>query len=398
MEKIYYLIERFCRTSHLPLHLFSQNGEVELFSHGYTAANDPLRMDPGEKTRLLYEVTSQEMPRLRFELDVVCTSVFLDTRGHFVILGPVCLYPEDRNISRKYADLHHLPPEFALPVSDLDSFSAAITLLFFQLTGHMVTETELALFRPAVVPKQPAEDRKVQSYVMERTEQEQHHFTYEDELAKMRPIVEGDVEAVRQSFSLTPDALRSAQELTGQMADNPLKQWEYTVVISIAIAMRAAIHGGLEPSTAYSVSDTLLQQLSRCSNLPGIIQLQQEVLLTFATCVRDAKMQHSRLSYVEDAKSYINEHLNRPYDLDALANHVGVNKTYLCRRFKQSEGITMTQYAQRQRIGAAKNMLRFSSQSISSIAAYLCFHSQSHFGQVFRQLTGMSPGEYRNSR
>lgn len=212
----------------------------------------------------------------------------------------------------------------------------------------------------------------------------------------MRPIVEGDVEAVRRSF--TPDALRSVQEPTGQMPHSPLKQWEYTVVSSTAVAMRAAIQGGLDPSTAYSVSDTLLQQLSRCSDLPGIIQLQQEVLLTFAACVRDAKLQHSRRSCVEDAKRYINEHLNRPYDLDELADHVGINKTYLCRCFKQREGMTMSQYARCQRISAAKNMLRFSSQSISSIAAYLCFHSQSHFGQVFRQLTGMSPGEYRNSQ
>lgn len=396
MEKTYYLIERFCRATGLPLHLFSPNGEVELFSYGYAAELDPLRIDFPGRTRLLQKDTAPQMPRLEFELDVVCTSVLLDTMGHFLVLGPVCLYPETRDVSREYAALHGLPSDFLLPVSDLDSFSAAITLLFFQLTGRMVTETELALFHPAPVPERPIEDSKVQAYVMERTEQEQRHFTYEEELAKMQPIVEGDVEAVRRAF--TPDALRSAQELTGQMAHSPLKQWEYTVVSSIAVAMRAAIQGGLDPAAAYSVSDTLLQKLSQRSDLPGILQLQQEVLLTFAACVRDAKLQHSRLSCVADAKNYINEHLNRPYDLDELAAHVGVNKTYLCRRFKQSEGITMTQYAQRQRIGAAKNMLRFTNQSVSSIAAYLCFHSQSHFGQVFRQLTGMSPGEYRNSR
>lgn len=180
MEKTYYLIERFCRAFHLPLHLFSQNGEVELFTQGYTAANDPLRIDPVEKARLLQKSTSQEMPWLEFELDVVCTSVFLDTMGRFVVLGPVCLYPQSRDVSRKYAALHHLPLDFVLPVSDLDSFSAGITLLFFQLTGHMVTETELALFQPAAVPERPAEDSKVQSYVMERTEQEQRHLTYED--------------------------------------------------------------------------------------------------------------------------------------------------------------------------------------------------------------------------
>lgn len=393
MEKTYYLIERFCRATHLPLRLFSPDGQIELFSFGYTSEQDPLHLDPAAKSTLLQGGASPKMPRLEFELDVVCTAVFLDTIGHIFVLGPVCLYPENQDVSRKYAAAHNIAPDFLLPVSDLDSFSAAITLLFFQLTGYMVTETELALFRPASISESPAEDNRVQAYIMERTEQEQRHFTYEEEVSKMQPIVDGDVDAVRRAF--TPEALRTAQELTGQMANTPLKQWEYMVVSSTTLAMRAAIQGGLAPATAYSVSDTLLQKLSQRTDLPGIIQLQQEVLLTFAACVRDAKLQHSRLSCVEDAKSYINEHLNKPYDLEQLAAYVGVNKSYLCRRFKQREGMTMTQYAQRQRIHAAKNMLRFSRQSISSIAAYLCFHSQSHFGRIFRQFTGMSPGEYR---
>lgn len=393
MEKTYYLIERFCRATHLPLHVFSPDGQIELFSFGYAPEQDPLHLDSALSAALLQGAANPEMPRLEFEFDVVCTAVFLDTIGHLFVLGPVCLYPENQDISQKYADAHSIAPGFLLPVSDLDSFSAAITLLFFQLTGYMVTETQLALYRPATVSDCPAEDNQVQSYIMERTEQEQRHFTYEEEIAKMRPIVEGDVDAVRRAF--TPEALRTAQELIGQIATTPLKQWEYTVVSSTTLAMRAAIQGGLAPATAYSVSDTLLQKLSQRTDLPGIIQLQQEVLLTFAACVRDAKHQHSRLSCVEDAKSYINEHLNKPYDLDQIAAHVGVNKSYLCRRFKQREGMTMTQYAQRQRINAAKNMLRFSRQSISSIAAYLCFHSQSHFGRIFRQFTGMSPGEYR---
>lgn len=396
MEKTYYLIERFCRSTHIPLHLFSPDGEVELFSFGYPPECDPLHCDPAIKTRLRRAGDAPEMPRLEFEFDIVGTACFADTLGHLLFLGPVCLYPENQNISGKYAASHGIAPDFLLPVSDLDSFSAAITLLFFQLTGRMVTETELALFRPVPVPERPIENNSVQSYIMDRTEQEQHHFTYEQELEKMMPIVEGDVEAVRRAF--TSEALRTAQEQTGLLATTPLKQWEYTVVSSTAVAMRAAIQGGLAPSTAYSVSDTLLQKLSQCTNLSEIIQMQQEVLLTFAACVRDAKLQHSHVSCVEDAKSYILGHLNKPYNLNELAAHVGVNKTYLCRRFKQREGITMTQYAQQQRINAAKNMLHFTDQSLSSIAAYLCFHSQSHFGRVFRQFTGMSPGEYRNRR
>ena len=90
------------------------------------------------------------------------------------------------------------------------------------------------------------------------------------------------------------------------------------------------------------------------------------------------------------------QHLNKPFTLEELAHYIGANPSYLCRRFKQTEGVTITQYMQTLRINAAKNMLRYSNQSISEISSWLCFHSQSRFGQIFRQITGMTPGEYRN--
>ena len=42
-------------------------------------------------------------------------------------------------------------------------------------------------------------------------------------------------------------------------------------------------------------------------------------------------------------------------------------------------------------------MLRFSDYSISQIAGYLGYGSQSYFGAVFKKETGVTPGEYRNS-
>lgn len=57
--------------------------------------------------------------------------------------------------------------------------------------------------------------------------------------------------------------------------------------------------------------------------------------------------------------------------------------------------MTILHYLQGLRVDAAKNMLRYSSEDLSSIAAYLCFPSQSRFGEAFKQFTGTTPKKYR---
>jgi AraC-like DNA-binding protein len=40
----------------------------------------------------------------------------------------------------------------------------------------------------------------------------------------------------------------------------------------------------------------------------------------------------------------------------------------------------------------------YTDKSLSAIALYLGFSSQGHFAKVFRELTGMTPGEYRDKK
>ena len=58
--------------------------------------------------------------------------------------------------------------------------------------------------------------------------------------------------------------------------------------------------------------------------------------------------------------------------------------------------MTLQQYVIRERCAHAANMLKYSDYSISLIAEYFCFSTQSHFGRVFKEYSGMTPLEYRN--
>ena len=63
--------------------------------------------------------------------------------------------------------------------------------------------------------------------------------------------------------------------------------------------------------------------------------------------------------------------------------------------FRRVEGITIQQYIRREKIRLAENLLRYSEYDVKSIAVYLAFCSQSHFGKVFKDQTGLTPTKYR---
>jgi AraC-like DNA-binding protein len=80
-----------------------------------------------------------------------------------------------------------------------------------------------------------------------------------------------------------------------------------------------------------------------------------------------------------------------------LAQELGVSKEYLSAIFKETTGICLSDYIMKNKVALARNMLIYSEYSISSIASYLGFSSQSHFGKVFKKYEHMTPKEYRNT-
>ena len=80
-------------------------------------------------------------------------------------------------------------------------------------------------------------------------------------------------------------------------------------------------------------------------------------------------------------------------DYDAI----GLGRTHLSRLFHQSEGVTVQQYIQREKCRHAARILQYSDYTISQIAQYFGFSSQSYFGACFQTWYGMTPNAYRKA-
>lgn len=236
-------------------------------------------------------------------------------------------------------------------------------------------------------------DAALEHYALEQSEYERDHNSIDVETQVTTLVREGNVEALKEFFQ-SGSAFDPAH--MGKMAAKPEKQQEYACVVLLTLISRAAVAGGMNREKAYSLADVYLQRLEKCKTEREILLLEMEAHTEFTKAVRSAREERIPLDYIEACKAYIAANLRKPFRVGDIAPAIGVNRSYLARRFSEMEGMTIQRYVSRERCAHAARMLEFSDYPISLIAEYFCFSSQSHFGRAFKVWYGMTPREYRN--
>lgn len=81
--------------------------------------------------------------------------------------------------------------------------------------------------------------------------------------------------------------------------------------------------------------------------------------------------------------------------LSGIAEEFYISQYYLSRVFRQVTGVTLVEYINNTRIKAAQRMLVETDKSVNEIAAETGYESQTHFGRMFKKISGTSPLKYR---
>lgn len=156
------------------------------------------------------------------------------------------------------------------------------------------------------------------------------------------------------------------------------------------------------PETAYSLSDSYIRKLEKARSPETAMQLGRQAEYHYALLVKEEResaargdKDSTRDSRVSQCKDYIFAHLHGRITTAEIAKALYLNPNYLSGLFKKEEGITIGQYILQEKIKLVKNMLIYSHYSYIEIANYLGFCSQSHLGEKFKKLTGMTLHQYR---
>lgn len=229
--------------------------------------------------------------------------------------------------------------------------------------------------------------------VFERREEQWTHISYYTELGLLECIKQGEPEKIKGRVrEMFPSH-------NGHLSADPRRQAIYELVACITLVTRFAVEGGVSTETAYTLSDTYIKSADTARDVKTVHDLCEKMLIDFAVKVKRAKAAAKPFSMpVARAINYIDGHLHDKLVLADLAAAVNRNAAYLCVLFKQETGIALSEFISREKIEAAKPLLRDTDMPVSEIAEILAFGSQSYFTKLFREYEGETPKSWRKKR
>lgn len=117
------------------------------------------------------------------------------------------------------------------------------------------------------------------------------------------------------------------------------------------------------------------------------------------TKLSDLNMRRSDVASeaVDSVIKYIEEHYKEKITVDDLVERINYSKSHLMRIFKQSTGMSVTDYINKFRVEKACLELIYSKKNITEIAASNGFNTVQYFIKVFHDFSGRTPGEFRKT-
>lgn len=97
-------------------------------------------------------------------------------------------------------------------------------------------------------------------------------------------------------MALTGVIEKSTALKIGTMSDNQLRQLKDTFIATTTLVSRSAIHGGMNPDDAFTLSDSYIQKCESSNDYSRIINLRYRMLIDFARRVnqlQEAGQNHS---------------------------------------------------------------------------------------------------------
>jgi len=100
--------------------------------------------------------------------------------------------------------------------------------------------------------------------------------------------------------------------------------------------------------------------------------------------------------YVDEALNVMQASITGSLDLDSLVSHLGIEKSYFIRLFKQVVGMPPVRYFLNMKMDAARNSLQDPQKTIRQVAAELGYEDEFYFSRLFKATVGQSPQAFRN--
>ncbi|PFJ83176.1 AraC family transcriptional regulator [Bacillus cereus] len=398
-----YICELIYEVHQIPVYYVNQFGEIEYeFSSRDLQGHSYYNQFKEQISVYTYEENSKDFPIFFSNSNLSFFFVNLKKANRFfgtIILGPtleseIC----DENISkildafkgnlnkRKLIEYYR-----SIPIIDNQQF-LTISLLVYYLIYHkkldktMVIQNNKALTLDMI---------KLENPDLELSKG-RRNFIFHSNLSYERVLLDyvkkGQINKIKDIFDYS---IVGEAELGLLSKRNRLRSEKNLMITGIALVCRAAIEGGLNNETAFTLSDFYIQQLEELRSLKGILKLMEEAIMGFTNRVHQLNVEKYSAT-ITACQHYIYDHLYDDIRLNHLAQMCHLSPNYLSSLFKKEVGKPLSEYIQQQRVDEAKKLLLLTNYSILDISMCLNFNDQSYFIKIFKKYTGLTPRQFRN--
>jgi len=139
------------------------------------------------------------------------------------------------------------------------------------------------------------------------------------------------------------------------------------------------------------------RRIGLCQTLVSCQRLEKELFYTYINGekVQSEVTHHRTLNHM---LTYIHLHIEAPFTLNGMADALRLTKPYMSGLFKQETGQTVMSYETDVKINRVKALLHDTNLSILNISERLDYYDSSHFGRVFKKVTGLTPPAFNNKK
>lgn len=270
---------------------------------------------------------------------------------------------------------------YRVPTSQYTIFSRNLRMLHYCVTGQKIQISDVYV-----------EDIQILPTGRRRTPQDRHRV-YNAEKAMLEMVKLGDLN-YRDALS-TSMMISDGVDVTTK---DPVRASTVSTVVFCSIVCRAAIEGGLSPEEAYSLGDAYIQSALEAHTIDEFSTICMSMYDDFVHRVHRIRMNPQYSESIQRCCDYIEMNIDRNIRAQELADLAGYSVTYFTRRFREETGFGISDYVKAARIERAKILLNTLDKSVQEISDQLGFTTRNYFTHCFRDVTGMTPVEFRNKK
>ena len=313
-----------------------------------------------------------------------------------VFLGPI------RTDGINFAQLRakFTPEEYAFFKDDVTSYLTMLPVLnavrfhgFCSMLDMFVNHRENDIALPAVEPESDSDIYMEElDYQQKQVEYDSHQGNFYEAEKRILFFVKngmmGQIDNILKNAPLNVDPTQN----------NTIRRAKDDIIMGVAIASREAMNAGVDSDLCLHMVEFFTDRAESCYSVDQLRDLRYQALKYFSEKVGQLSVKNVENPIIYRIIHYIIKNVDKQITCKDISEVCHINRSYMSTCFKKEMGMNVVDYINLQKVIRAKQLLKFSDASLVDISCALAFSSQAYFTKIFKDVVGMTPMEYRESR